>query len=152
MSLVSVGVGLEGLGIDDSLVVHQLVTFVIGEGIQLVVFWVPDNVVAFDDLGLPRVPLRFIDFLEDVLAHDTVIQLGFAFAVETKTPHFAFYVTMVGLVAVILGTTRHEFFNVVVGIQFTGKLAEVIAQDRVGLPLVFQEDDGVGVVVQDTFP
>ena len=57
-----------------------------------------------------------------------------------------------GLVAIVLGTRRYEFRNVVVGVQFTGKVAEVIAQDRVGLPLVLQEDEGVRVVVQDPLP
>ena len=57
-----------------------------------------------------------------------------------------------GLVAIVLGTSRHEFRNVVVGVQFARKVAEVIAQDRVRLAFVLQEDDGVRVVVQDTLP
>ena len=36
-------------------------------------------------------------------------------------------------------------------VQFTRKVAEVITQVWVGLPLVLQEDDRVGVVVQHTF-
>ena len=51
-SLVSIGIGKEGLRIDDSLVVHQLVPFVLGEGVKLVVFGVPDDLVGFDDLRL----------------------------------------------------------------------------------------------------
>jgi len=60
--------------------------------------------------------------------------------------------SVLGLVAIILGTTRHKFHNVVVIIQFTCKLDEVIAQDRVGLPLVCAVDDRVRVIVKDTFP
>ena len=52
LSLVSIRKSLEGLVIHDSLIVHELVTFVIGEGVELIVFRVPDNLVAFDDLGL----------------------------------------------------------------------------------------------------
>ena len=50
--VVSIRKSLEGNRIHDSLVIDELVTFVIGEGVQLIVFRVPDNLVAFDDLGL----------------------------------------------------------------------------------------------------
>ena len=89
----------------------------------------------------------FLDFVEDVLSHDVIVQLALAFAVEAETPHLAFNVTQFGLVAIVLGTRRHEFHNVVVVVQFTGKVAKVIAQGGVRLPLVLQEDDGVRVVV-----
>ena len=82
--LVSVGIGLESDRIDDSLVVHQLVTLVAGEGEEIVGFGVSNDLVGFDDLGLARLFLRLLDFVEDVLAHDLVIQLGFALAVETE--------------------------------------------------------------------
>ena len=49
--------------------------------------------MRFDDLGLTRMLLRLLDFLEDVLSHDVVIQLRFAFAVETEPPHLAFHET-----------------------------------------------------------
>ena len=138
--------------IDDSLVVHQLVPFVIGEGVELIGFGIPHDLVGFHHLGLTRLLLRLLDFVEDVLSHDIIIQLTLAFAVEAESPHFAFDVPLVGLVAIVLGTRRHEFNNVVVRVQFTREVAEVIAQDRVRLPLVLQEDDGVRVVVQDPLP
>ena len=138
--------------IHDSFVVHQLVPFVLGEGVQFVGFGVPDNLVGFDDLGLSGFQEGLLDFVEDVLSHDVVIQLTLAFAVEAESPHLTFDVTLVGLVAIVLGTRRHEFRNVVVGVQFARKVAEVIAQGGVGLAFVLQEDDGVRVVVQDTLP
>ena len=107
--------------------------------------------MGFDDLGLTWFLLRLLDFVEDVLSHDVIVQLALAFGVEAETPHLAFNVTKLGLVAIVLGTRRHEFHNKIVGVQFTRKLAEVIAQDRVRLPLLLQEEDGVRVVVQDTF-
>ena len=137
--LVTVRVGLKGVWIDDSLVVHQLVTFVIGKGVQFVGFGIPHDLMRFDDLRLTRFPLRLLDFIEDVWSHDVIIiiHLGFAFTAEAEAPHFAFNVTILGFVAIILGTARHEFFNVIVGVQLTRKVAEVIAQDRAGLPLLF---------------
>ena len=152
LSLVAVGVGLKGGRIYHSLVIHQLVPFVIRKGVQFIGFSIPHDLVGFDDLGLTWFLLRLLDFVEDVLSHDVIVQLALAFTVEAETPHFAFDVPLVGLVTIVLGTRRHEFRNVVVGIQFTGKVTEVIAQDRVGLILVLQEDDGVRVVVQHTLP
>ena len=108
--------------------------------------------MGFDDLGLAWFQEGFLDFVEDVLSHDVIVQLALAFAVEAETPQFAFDVTQFSLVAIVLGTRRHEFRNVVVGVQFTREVTEVIAQGGVRLPLVLQEDDGVRVVIQDTFP
>ena len=143
---------MKGGRIHDSLVIHQLVPFVIRKGVQLVVLGIPDDLVGFDDLGLSGFQEGFLDFVEDVLSHDVIVQLALAFAVETEPPHLAFNVTKLGLVAIVLGTRRHEFRNVVVGIQFTREVPEVLAQDRVGLAFVLQEDDGVRVVIQHPVP
>ena len=59
--LVSVRVGLEGTGIDDSLVVHQLVTLVVWKGVEIVVFGVSDDLIRFVDLGLARLLLWVLD-------------------------------------------------------------------------------------------
>ena len=67
IGFVSVGIGLETDGIDDSLVVHQLVKLVVGEGEEIVGFGVSDDLVGFDDLGLARLFLRLLDLVEDVL-------------------------------------------------------------------------------------
>ena len=131
--LVSIGIGKEGVRIDDSLVIHQLILLVLGEGVQFIGFGIPHDLVGFDDLGLAWFQEGFLDFVEDVLSHDVIVQLALAFAVEAEPSHLAFNVTKLGLVAIVLGARRHEFRNVVVGIQFTREVAEVIAQDRVGL-------------------
>ena len=146
--MVSVGIGLESDGINDSLVVHQLVTLVVGEGEEIVGFGVSDDLVGFDDLGLARLFLRLLDFVEDVLAHDLVIQLGFALAVETEPTDLALDFAVLGLVAVILRPSRHKFCDVIVDFQFTGELAEVVSQRRVGLSRFLEIDDGVRVKIQ----
>ena len=133
--------------IDDSLVIHQLVSFVIRKGVQFIGFEIPDNLVCFDDLGLAWFQEGLLDFVEDVLSHDVIVQLALAFTVEAESPHLALNVPLVGLVAIVLGTRRDEFHNKIVVAQFAREVAKVIAQDRVGLILVLQEDDGVRVVV-----
>ena len=135
--LVTVRIGLKRGGIDDSLVVHQLVTLLVRMSTQFVLFGVSEDLVGIDDLGLAQFLLRVLDFVEDVLSHDLIIQLGFAFGVESEPPHFAFDFALFGFVPIILRTARHEFFNVIVGVLFTCKVAEVIAQDRAGLPHLF---------------
>ena len=138
--------------IHDSLVVDQLILLVLGEGVELVVLGIPDDLVCFDDLGLSGFQEGLLDFVEDVLSHDVIVQLALAFAVEAESPHLTLGVPFVGLVAIVLGTRRHEFRNVVVGIQFTREVTEVIAQGGVGLAFVLQEDDGVRVVIQHPVP
>ena len=152
MSSVSIRKSLERNRIHDSLIVHQLVPFVIRKGVQFIGFCIPHDLVGFDDLGLAWFQEGLLDFVEDVLSHDVIVQLALAFAVEAETPHLAFNVTQFGLVAIVLGTRRHEFRNVVVGVQFTGEVTEVLVQGRVRLPFVLQEDDGVRVVIQHPVP
>jgi len=124
---VSVKVGLEGTGINDPLVVHQLTTLLIWKGEEIVGFGVSDDLVSFDDLGSARFLLRLLDLFENVLTHDVIIQLGFTLVVETKATDFALDFTVLGFVLIILGTSRHEFFDVIVVIQFAGKLSEIIS-------------------------
>ena len=66
--MVSVRIGLKRGGIDDSLVVHQLVTLVVRLSFQVVLFGVSDDLVGIDDLGLAWFLLRVLDFVENVLS------------------------------------------------------------------------------------
>ena len=101
------------------------------------------------DLGFTWFLEWLLDFIQHVLSHDVVIQLGFSFAVEAKTSDFTLHFAFLCGVTIILGTTRHEFHDEVVTFQFTRKIAEVMPQVWVGLSLVCVVDDGVCVVVQD---
>ena len=148
MGLISIGIGLESDRIDDSLVVYQLVTLVVWEGEEIVGFGVSNDLVGFDDLGLARLFLRLLDFLENVPTHDIIVQLGFALAVETEPTDPALDFTILGLVPVILGASRHEFGDVIVRFQFTGELTEVVSQRRVGLSQFLEIDDRVRVKVK----
>jgi len=122
----------------------------LGKGVQLILVRISHDVVRIVDRGLAWLEEGLLKLIDDIGFHDVVIQLRFAFAVETESPHLAFHETKFVLVAIVLGTRRHEFQDVIVLVQFTRKVAEVIAQVWVGLSLVCVVDDGVGVVVQDT--
>ena len=70
--LVTVRISLKRGGIDDSLVVHQLVTLVVRTSFQVVLCGVSDDLVGIDDLDLARFLLGVLGFVEDVLSHDGV--------------------------------------------------------------------------------
>ena len=108
------GISLETDGVDHSLVVHQLVLFLFSIRVQLIGFRIPDNLVGFVDGGLTWFQEGLLDFIQHVLPHDVVIQLGFSFTVETKTSHFAFDLSLLGFIPIILGTSRHEFDDVII--------------------------------------
>ena len=107
--------------------------------------------MCFDDLCLSWFEEGLLDFIQDILFHDAIIQLGFAFTVEAKTSNLALDVTLVGLVAIVFGAARHEFDDVIILVQFTREIPEVRTQVWVGLSFVCVVDDGVCVVVQDPF-
>ena len=128
-----------------------MVPLVARKGVEIVGFGVSDDLVSFDDLGLARFLLWVLDFVEHVLAHDVIIQLGFALAVESEATDLAFDFAVLGFVPTIPGPSRHEFHDVIVGIQFAGELFEVISQGRVGLSRFLEVNDRVGVVVEYAF-
>ena len=103
------------------------------------------------DLGFTWFQEGLLDFIQHVLSHDLVVELSFSLTVEAETTNFTLDVTLVGLIAIILGTTRHKFDDVIILFQFICKIAEVGAQVWVGLSFVCVVDDGVCVVVQDPF-
>ena len=112
LSLVAIGVGLEGVRIDDSFVIHQAIPFVLGLSEQGVVGWVANNVVCFDDLYFPWFGKGFLDFILDILTHDVVIQLGVSFAVESEASDLAFHLFLIRSIAIVLGSSADEFFDV----------------------------------------
>ena len=125
--LESVRVGLESTVFNDSLVVHQLVTLVVWKGEEIIGFGVSDDLMRFDDLSLARFLLRLLNFVKNILAHDVVIQLALAFTDETEAANLALDFALFGLVPIILGTFRHKFHDVIVSIQFAGKLSEIVS-------------------------
>ena len=112
LSLVAIGVGVEGAGIDDSFVIYQLVPFVLRIGSQTVVFRFPDNVVTFGDLDFAWFGKEFLDFILDILTHDVVIQLGVSFTVESEASDLAFHLSFISSIPVVLGSSTDKFLDV----------------------------------------
>jgi len=112
LSLVAIGVGLEATGIQDSFVIHQAIPFVLGLSEQGVVGWVANNVVCFYDLYFPWFEEGVLDFVEDILTHDVIVELGVSFAVESEASDLAFHLFLIGSIAIVLGSSADEFFDV----------------------------------------
>ena len=110
--LVSIGVGLEGVRIDDSFVIHQAIPFVLGLSEQGVVCWVANNLISFCNLDFPWFGKGFLDFVLDILTHDVVIQLGVSFAVESEASDLAFHLFLIRSIAIVLGSSADEFLDV----------------------------------------
>ena len=104
--------------------------------VQVIGFWIAHDLMGFGDLNLSGFEEGCLDFVEDVLTHDVIIELGLAFAVESKPSDLAFDVAFIGLIAVVFGTPAHKFFDVLVVIQLAHKLPKVRTQVWVGLSWV----------------
>ena len=67
------------------------------------------------------------DFIDDVGLEKVKVQLGFSTCVQGESTYLAFAFPLVGSVPVILGASGSEFHDMIVGFQFAGEFAEIIA-------------------------
>ena len=110
--LVAIWVSFVGAGIQDSFVIHQLVAFVLCKGKQFIGVRIPYDVVRVKHLDLAWFWKGVLDFVEDILTHDVIVQLGVSFAVETEASDLAFDLLVIRSIAIILGSSADEFFDV----------------------------------------
>ena len=75
LSLVSIGVGLECVRIDDSFVIHQLVPFVLWKREQFIGVRIPNNMVTVNNLCLSWLEEGSFYFVFDILTHDVIVEL-----------------------------------------------------------------------------
>ena len=68
--------------------------------------------MCFDDLGLSGFQEGVLDFVEDVLSHDVIVELRVSFTVESEPSHLAFYLSFICSIAIILGSSADEFLDV----------------------------------------
>ena len=112
LSLEAIWVGLEGVRIDDSFVIDQLVPFMLGLSEQGVVCWVAHNLITFRHLNFPWFGKGVLDFILDILSHYGVIEVCMTFAVESEASDLAFHLLVICSIAIILGSSADEFFDV----------------------------------------
>ena len=112
-SLVAIWVCLEGAGVDDSFVIYQLVRFVLGESEEFIGVRIPDDLIRVNNLDLSWLQEGSFYFVEDILSHDVIVELGLALAVESEPSHLAFHLSFIRGVPIILGSSADEFLDVV---------------------------------------
>ena len=112
LSLVTIWVCLEGAGVDDSFVIYQLVRFVLGESEEFIGVRIPDDLIGVNNLEFSWLEEGVLDFVEDILSHDIIVELCMTFAVESEASDLAFDLLVIGNIAIILGSSANEFFDV----------------------------------------
>ena len=68
--------------------------------------------VGVNDLCLSWLEEGVLDFVEDILTHDVVIQLGVSFTVESEASDLAFHLFFIRSITIILGSSADEFLDV----------------------------------------
>ena len=144
----SVRKGLESDRVDDLLVVHELVTLVVGKRVQFIVLGISKNLVGFHHLGLVRLALRIPDLIQYTGLHDVILQLGFSFTVRSEGTEFTFHLSLVSIVPIIL-RGHGEFHDIVVSFQFNCEVPEEVFEHGFGRLAVI---DRVCVEAEYSFP
>ena len=103
-SLVSIGVGLEGAGIQDSFVIYQLIPFLLWKGEEFIGVRISDDLIRISNLDFSWIEEGVLDFVEDILTHDVIVELGLALAVESEPSHLAFHLFFIRSITIILGS------------------------------------------------
>ena len=112
-SLIAIWKSFKGAGVDDSFVIHQLVPLVLGKGEQFISVRNPDDLVRVDYLEFSWLQEGVLDFVENILLHDVIVELCMTFAVESEASDLAFDLLVIRSIAIILGSSADEFFDVV---------------------------------------
>ena len=68
--------------------------------------------VRVSNLDLSWLGKGVLDFVEDILTHDFIVELFMSFAVESEASDLAFDLLVIGSIAIILGSSADEFFDV----------------------------------------
>jgi len=111
-SLVAIGVRFEGAGIQDSFVKHELVPLVLGKCEQFIGIRIPDDLIRVSNLDFSWLQEGSLYFVEDILTHDIIVELGLALAVESESSDLAFHLSFIRSIAIILGSSADEFLDV----------------------------------------
>ena len=82
------------------------------KGEQFIGIRIPDDLVRVDYLEFSWLEEGVLDFVEDILSHDVIVELCMTFAVESEASDLAFDLSFIRSIAIILGSSADEFFDV----------------------------------------
>ena len=147
---VAVRIGHEGRRIDNVFVRDHSV--LLGTGSNFEAFGVrlarEETEVRYGHVAAFPVFQRVADLAQDVVANDPVVELLGPSDVQGEPSYFNFDFTLVCLVAVILGSGRGQFDDLITVLQFFSHVTQVDAQRDVGLARFPAVDDVIRAQVQ----
>ena len=94
---------------------------------------------------------EILDVVQDVVAQKLIIHLTGPYTVEGLTPHFILFFTFGSNIAVVFGTARSKFNDVVTIPHLIFKVPEVIAKKRIGKTRTMDVDNTVRITIHYTF-
>ena len=115
---VSIGVRLEGVRIHDAFVKDESVAFGTCDDSEVFGGGIPPEEIGVDDINVTSFVERLSDLIDQVLTHDVIIELMGSTNVQGEPSDFTADLTLLGSVAVVLGTSRGEFGDEIVTIEF----------------------------------
>lgn len=104
--------------------------------------------MGIEDRDRSGLGLWLLDFLEDILFEDFIVQLLLTASVQRESTDFAFHFSMLGLVPIILGAGATKFGDDI-SRDFIFKFPEVVAKRQFRLTGTMFVDNTVGVHVQN---
>ena len=109
------------------------------------------HAVGLDDGGDARLVLRSPEFVQGVLLQDLIVELSLSFGVEGETSDLTFCFTAGAHVAVVFGSPRTEFDDVIAWVEFIGEIAEKITERGLDRRIFgsLDEHDGIGVGIKN---
>ena len=115
---VSIGVRLEGVGVHDAFVEDESVAFGTCDDSEVFGGGIPPEEIGVDDINVTSFVERLSDLIDQVLTHDIIVELMGATNVQGEPSDFTADFTLLGSVAVVLGTCGSEFGDEIVTVEF----------------------------------
>ena len=110
--------GLEGVGVYDAFVEDESVAFGACDDSEVFGGGLPPKEIGVDDVNVSLFVERLGDLIDQVLTHDVIVELMGSTNVQGEPSDLAADFTLLGSVAVVLGTCGGEFCDEIVTIEF----------------------------------
>ena len=124
---ISVGKRFESVRVNDTFVEDESVAFGTWDDSEMLGGWVSPEEIRVDHIDVASFVERVCDLIDQVLAHDIIVELLRSADVEGEPSHFAANLSVLGFVPVIFGASRSEFRDEVVIIEFVRHVPQVIS-------------------------
>ena len=115
---VSIRVRLEGVRVHDAFVEDESVAFDTCDDSEVFGGGIPPKEIGVDDINVASFVERLGDLIDQVLTHDIIVELMGSTNVQGEPSDFTADFTLLGSVAVVLGTCGGEFGDEIVTVEF----------------------------------